>query len=119
MVPAHEEECAGGGFLPRPRLRGGGTDRGGRFMATRSSGEGDPHSGVDQASISAMTARFGDTANPLADARGSDPSPDRQGGVALPSTTSLGQRPSSPIIVSTASTTSPQLKSAAHFCSLP
>jgi hypothetical protein len=29
------------------------------------------------------TARFGAHANPLAYARGSDPSPDREGGVAL------------------------------------
>ena len=37
-----------------------------------------------------LTARFGATANPLADARGSDRSPDREGGVAPNSTTSHG-----------------------------
>ncbi len=43
---------------------------------------------------STMTARFGTTANPLADARGADRSPDREGGVVLDSTTSHGPRPS-------------------------
>src|SRR5450759_3402516 len=37
-----------------------------------------------------LTARFGATASPLADARGSDRSPDREGGVAPNSTTSHG-----------------------------
>src|ERR1035437_6363890 len=42
---------------------------------------------------STMTARLGATANPLADARGSDRSPERKGGVALNSTISHGWRP--------------------------
>src|SRR5450759_1890786 len=37
-----------------------------------------------------LTARFGATTNPLANARGSDRSPDREGGVAPNSTTSQG-----------------------------
>src|SRR5450759_647119 len=46
-------------------------------------------------SARSLTARFGATANPLADARGSDRSPDREGGVAPNSTTSRGRGTSS------------------------
>src|SRR5450759_3355898 len=45
-----------------------------------------------------VTARFGATANPLADARGSDRSPDREGGVAPNSTTSHGHSTSYTVI---------------------
>src|ERR1017187_1555261 len=41
-----------------------------------------------------LTARFGANENPLADARGSDRSPDREGGVVLNSTISRSQRTS-------------------------
>src|ERR1035437_4224748 len=53
-------------------------------MSTGSSSEGLPWE------PRSVTARFGATANPLADARGSDRSPDREGGVAPNSTTSHG-----------------------------
>ena len=56
----------------------------------------DPNAKDRQAALAAgaATAGSGVTANPLADARGSDRSPEREGGVAPNSTTSDGRRPS-------------------------
>ena len=58
----------------------------------------DPAATPPDRTPSIMTARFGTNANPLADARGSDRSPDGvpsgPGGVALNSTSSHGRRPS-------------------------